>query len=83
MYKLLSPMKTIVMKVDDKIPQELDLIKKEEGLGNTTSTVTFLIKYYFLTKKNSLDGSIKMLELLLDRIDTKNLKSAREQLEDV
>ena len=76
-------MKTIVLKVDDKIPKELDVIEKEEGLGNRTSTVTFLIKYYFLTKKSSLDQSIRMMDMLLDRMDKKKLSSAREQLKDL
>ncbi len=76
-------MTSILLKVSDKIPKELDVIQEEEGLGNRTSTVTFLIKYYFLTKKNSLDQSINMLERALDRIDTKKLRSAREQLKDV
>lgn len=76
-------MKTIVLKVDDKIPQELDLILKEEGLGNRTSTITFLIKYYFLTKKNTLDQSIAMMNSLLDRVDTSKLPSAKEQLKDL
>jgi len=83
MLNLKSPMKTIVMKVDDKIPRELDLITREEGLGNRTSTVTFLIKYYFLTKKNTLDQSIGMMEALLDNMDISGLKSPREQLKDL
>ncbi|MBU1703237.1 hypothetical protein KJ951_02425, partial [Patescibacteria group bacterium] len=78
-----SPMKTIVLKVDDKIPRELDIIESEEGLGNRTSTVTFLIKYYFLTKKSSLDQSIKILDRLLDKIDTEKLPSARQQLKNL
>ncbi len=76
-------MKTIILKVDEKIPQELDLIKEAEGLGNRTSTFTFLIKYYLLTKKNSLDSSIQLLNRLLDKLDTKNLPSMEEQLSDV
>jgi hypothetical protein len=79
----LTPMKTILLKVDEKIPQELDLIKESEGLGNRTSTFTFLIKYYFLTKKNSLDDSINTLTKLLDKVDTSKLKSAKEQLKDI
>ena len=42
-------MSSIIFKVDGKIPKELDLIQEEEGLGNRTSTFTFLIKYYFLS----------------------------------
>lgn len=76
-------MRPIVLKVPEKIPQELDIIQEEEGLGNRTSTVTFLIKYYFLTKKSSLDKSIQILDRLLDRIDTQALPSAREQLKDI
>ena len=76
-------MKTIVLKVDEKIPRELDIIEREEGLGTRTSTVTFLIKYYFLTKKNNLDQSISMLEKLLDRVDVKKLPSAKEQLKKI
>lgn len=83
MLNFKSPMKTIVMKVDDKIPRELDLITKEEGLGNRTSTITFLIKYYFLTKKNTLDRSIDMMETLLERMDADKIRSPREQLKDL
>lgn len=75
-------MTAIVLKVPGKIPRELDMIQEEEGLGNRTSTVTFLIKYYFLTKKNSLDQSIHILDKLLDRMDMSKLPSAREQLKD-
>lgn len=76
-------MKSIILKVDEKIPQELDLIQAEEGLGNRTSTVTFLIKYYFLTKKNSLSHSVQILDKLFERLDVHTLPSAREQLKDV
>jgi hypothetical protein len=77
-------MKTMIMKVDEKIPKELDLIKESEGLGNRTSAFTFLIKYYFLTKKDSLDRSIATLNHLLDKkVDVDNLPSAEEQLKDV
>ncbi|EKD64328.1 MAG: hypothetical protein ACD_51C00025G0003 [uncultured bacterium] len=76
-------MKTIILKVDEKIPRELDLIQKSEGLGNRTSTFTFLIKYYFLTKQNSLDRSIVFMDRLLDKIDIPNLPSAKDQLKDL
>jgi hypothetical protein len=76
-------MTSIILKVSDKIPKELDVIQEEEGLGNRTSTITFLIKYYFLTKKSSLDQSIQLMDKLLDRIDTKKLPSAKEQLKDI
>lgn len=76
-------MKSILLKVPPKIPEELDRIQEEEGLGNRTSTVTFLIKYYLLTKKNSLDQSIYILDKLLDKIDVEQLPSASEQLKDV
>ena len=76
-------MSTIVLKVSEKIPQELDLIQEQEGLGNRTSTITFLIKYYLLTKKTSLDRSVELLDKLLDRLDVSKLPSAREQLKDL
>ena len=76
-------MSSILFKVNEKIPQELDLIQEEEGLGNRTATFTFLIKYYFFTKKNSLDNSINILNRLLDKIDTDSLSSAEEQLSDI
>lgn len=76
-------MTSIILKVSDKIPKELDIIQDEEGLGNRTSTITFLIKYYFLTKKSSLDQSIQIMDKLLDRIDTQKLLSAKQQLEDI
>ena len=76
-------MKTIILKVNEKIPQELDLIKEAEGLGNRTSAFTFLIKYYFLTKKDTLDRSIQTLNSLLDRIDVASLPPAEKQLKDI
>ena len=76
-------MASILLKVSDKIPKELDVIQEEEGLGNRTSTVTFLVKYYFLTKKNSLDQSIQIMDKLLDRIDASKLPSVAEQLKDI
>ena len=77
-------MKTVICKFNDKIPAELDLIKESEGLGSRTSTVTFLVKYYFLTKKDSLDRSIETLNNLLDKkVAARDLPSAEEQLSDV
>lgn len=76
-------MKSILLKVPPKIPEELNRIQEEEGLGNRTSTITFLIKYYLLTKKSALDQSIDVLDKLLDKIDIQRLPSAREQLKDV
>lgn len=75
--------KSILLKVPKKIPAELDVIQEEEGLGNRTATVTFLIKYYFLTKKSSLEQSVQILDKLLDRIDADKLPSAGEQLKDL
>lgn len=76
-------MASIILKVSDKIPKELDIIQEEEGLGNRTSTITFLIKYYFLTKKNSLDQSIQIIDKLLDRLDASKIASPEEQLKDI
>ncbi len=76
-------MKTLIMKVNEKIPQELDLIKEFEGLGNRTATFNFLIKYYLLTKQNFLDNSIVKLNSLLDKTNLDNLPSAEDQLKDV
>lgn len=76
-------MSTIVLKVHDKIPQELDLIQDQEGLGNRTSTIIFLIKYYLQNQKTSLVRSTQLMEKLLDRLDISTIPSAREQLKDV
>lgn len=76
-------MTAISLKLNEKIPRELDLIQEEEGLGNRTATITFLVKYYFLTKKNSLDQTIALMDRLLDRVDTSKLASAPEQLKDL
>ncbi|MBU1992215.1 MAG: hypothetical protein ABH856_00320 [Patescibacteria group bacterium] len=73
-------MKSILIKVDDKIKEELNTIREEEGLGTQTSTVTYLIKYYFLTKRSQLDTSIAILNKILDKLDTKNLSPIEEQL---
>lgn len=76
-------MKSIMLKVDDKIKEELDLIRSEEGLGTQTATITYLIKYYFLTKKSSLDTTIALLDKALDTIDLSKLPSAEDQLKDL
>lgn len=76
-------MKSIMLKVDDKIKEELDLIRSEEGLGTQTATITYLIKYYFLTKRSSLDTSIAILDKALDLIDFSKLPPAEEQLKDI
>ena len=76
-------MKTIIHKVDDKIAQEFELIKEAEGLGNKTATFSFLVKYYLLTKQNSLDQSVAILDKLLSKVDVDSLPSAKDQLSDI
>lgn len=76
-------MPAISLKLNEKIPKELDLIQEEEGLGNRTATIIFLVKYYFQTRKSSLDQTITLMDRLLDNIDTDKLPSAREQLKDL
>lgn len=76
-------MKSIMLKVDDKIKEELDLIRSEEGLGTQTATITYLIKYYFLTKKSSLDTTIAILDKALDRLDLSKIPSLEDQLKDI
>lgn len=76
-------MKSIMLKVDDKIKQELDLIRAEEGLGTQTATITYLVKYYFLTKKSSLETSIAILDKALDRLDLSKIPPLEEQLKDI
>ncbi len=74
----------MILKVDDKISKELEMIKECEGLGNRTSTFVFLVKYYFLTRKDSLDESIEKLNELLDKkVSGKKLPRAKEQLRDL
>ncbi len=55
----------------------------KKGLKNRTSTFIFLIKYYLLTKKDSLDNSIAILNNLLDKKDTSSLAFAEEQPKDI
>ena len=76
-------MSSIILKVADKIKRELEMIQEEEGLGNRTSTVTFLIKYYFLTKQRTLDQSIHLLDKALEKIDVDSLPSLEDQLKDI
>ena len=76
-------MTSLLFKVDERIVKELDLIKEQEGLGNRTAVFTFLVKSYFLNKKGSLKDSIKLMSMLLDRIDVSKLPSAEEQLKDL
>lgn len=73
-------MKSIMLKVEDKIKEELDKIRQEEGLSTQTATVTYLIKYYFLTKKSSLDSTIAMLDKALDKLDVDKLPPLEDQL---
>lgn len=85
LYKkyIILAMTSMIFKVADKIPKELDLIQEEEGLGNRTAALTYLIKYYFLTQKSSMEHSIQILDKLLDRMDAADLPSLKEQLKDV
>lgn len=76
-------MKSILLKVDDKIKQELDLIRSEEGLGTQTATITYLVKYYFLTKKSSLDTTMAILDRALEKLDTAKLPTLEDQLKDL
>jgi len=76
-------MATILLKVKDKIKEELEDIKDEEGLNNQTSTFIFLIKYYKLTKKSKLDNTVEALNKVLDKMDVDNLPPLEEQLKDV
>lgn len=76
-------MKSILIKVDDKIKSELDMIREGEGLGNQTATITYLIKYYMLTKSSKLDDYIAMMDRALDKMDTTKIPSIREQLKDL
>ena len=73
-------MKSILIKVDDKIKSELDLIRAEEGLGNQTATITYLIKYYLLTKRSSLDSTIAILDRALENVDEKSIPPIEQQL---
>ncbi|MBU1446328.1 hypothetical protein KKD70_03635 [Patescibacteria group bacterium] len=76
-------MKSILLKVDDKISDELKLIQKQEGLGNRTSTITYLIKYYLLTQQTSFDKTLTIFDKMLEKIDAKKLPSLKKQLKDL
>lgn len=78
-----TPMKSILFKVNDKIKTELDLIREEEGLGNQTATITYLIKYYFLTKRNTLDTTMAILDRVLEGVDGRSVPSVEEQLKNL
>lgn len=76
-------MKSLLFKVEDKIKDELEIIREEEGLGTQTATLLFLVKYYLLTKKTDLDATIKAVDRVLDRIDLEKLPDLKEQLKDL
>ncbi len=76
-------MTALLFKIDDKITEELDLIREKEGLGNRTATFAFLIKYYLLTQKHPLSESIELLEHLAKEIDWSKVPSLKEQLKDL
>jgi hypothetical protein len=52
-------------------------------MGSGTSTFSFLIKYYWLTKDMALNRSIDNLERNLSQLDVSSLPSARDQLSDI
>jgi len=76
-------MKSILFRVDDKISDELALIQKQEGLGNRTSTITYLIKYYLLTQQTKFDKTLVIFDKMLEKIDVKQLPSLKKQLKDL
>ncbi|MDD3861742.1 MAG: hypothetical protein PHP74_02525 [Candidatus Gracilibacteria bacterium] len=76
-------MKSILIKVDDRIKSELDMIREGEGLGNQTATITYLIKYYMLTKSSKLDDYIAMMDRALEKIDINKIPSIEDQLKDI
>ena len=76
-------MKSILFRVDDKINDELALIQKQEGLGNRTSTLTYLIKYYLLTQQTKFDKTLVIFDKMLEKIDAKQLPSLKKQLKDL
>lgn len=76
-------MTSLMFKVPETVSNEIDVIRETEGLGNRTAAFTFLIKYYFLTKQQSLDQSIMRLENALKRVDFDKIPSPEEQLKDI
>jgi len=76
-------MKSILLKVNDKVVDELDLIQKNEGLNNRTATILYLIKFYILTKENSLDQKIAIFDKILEKIDWDKVPPLEEQLKDI
>ena len=42
-----------------------------------------LVKYYILTKENSLDAKIAIFDKLLQKIDKKSIPPLKEQLKDI
>jgi len=82
-YLIYLNMKSILLKVNDKVIDELELIQKNEGLNNRTATILYLIKYYILTKENSLDQKIAIFDKLLEKIDWDKVPSLEEQLKDI
>ncbi|MBN1494110.1 hypothetical protein JW911_00015 [Candidatus Peregrinibacteria bacterium] len=73
-------MKSILLKVNDKVNEELETIQELEGLNSRTSTITFLIKYYLLTKGRSFDATADLFEKALSKVDWENLPSPEDQL---
>jgi len=76
-------MKNILLRVKNKVLFELETIQELEGLKSRTSTITYLIKYYFLTKKHSFDDKADLFEKVLKKIDFDSLPSLEEQLKDI
>lgn len=83
MFTTTLGMKSILLKIDDKVKSELEMIKEGEGLGNQTATVIFLIKYYLLTKGKNLDTTLSLLDKVMGKIDPKSIPSLEEQLKDL
>jgi len=73
-------MKSILFKVHNKVVDELETIQELEGLNSRTSTITYLIKYYFLTKNLSFEATAQLFEKVLKKVDWDSLPSPEEQI---
>ena len=72
-------MTALSFKMDDKLTDELDMIREREGLGNRTATFAFLIKYYLLTTSHPLRQSIGLLKQLILKFSAKDLKELTKE----
>ena len=73
--------KVLPLKVSQIIIDEFLQIQDEEGLGNRSATLAYLVKEHKLRKKYEFEKAADEFEKVIDKIDKKKIPTLEEQLE--